>query len=258
MAYPGFDLTGKVALVTGGNSGIGLGMAEAMAQAGAAVCIWGTNEEKNAAALAKLEGHGAKAMAMRCDVSDEAAVERCFAETVRALGRVDACFANAGVGGGGRARNFAEMPTAEWRRVMNVNLDGAFFTLRAGARHMIERGGGGSLVATASLAGVMGAARNEHYSATKGGVTAMIRSMAVELARHQIRANTIVPGWIDTPMTAGHLHGEAFTEKVFPRVPMRRWGVGSDFGGIAVYLASAASSYHTGDTFVIDGGYLIF
>jgi len=150
------------------------------------------------------------------------------------------------------------MPTAEWRRVMNVNLDGAFFTLRAGARHMIERGGGGSLVATASLAGVMGAARNEHYSATKGGVTAMIRSMAVELARHQIRANTIVPGWIDTPMTAGHLHGEAFTEKVLPRVPMRRWGVGSDFGGIAVYLASAASSYHTGDTFVIDGGYLVF
>jgi NAD(P)-dependent dehydrogenase (short-subunit alcohol dehydrogenase family) len=258
MAYPGFDLTGKVALVTGGNSGIGLGMAEAMAQAGAAVCIWGTNEDKNAAALARLEGHGGKALALRCDVSDEVAVERCFAETVRSLGRVDACFANAGVGGGGRARNFAEMPTAEWRRVMNVNLDGAFFTLRAGARHMIERGGGGSLVATASLAGVMGAARNEHYSATKGGLMAMIRSMAVELARHQIRANTIVPGWIDTPMTAGHLHGEAFRDKVLPRVPMRRWGVGSDFGGIAVYLASAASSYHTGDTFVIDGGYLIF
>ncbi|HEY3044398.1 MAG TPA: SDR family NAD(P)-dependent oxidoreductase, partial [Vicinamibacterales bacterium] len=154
---------------------------------------WRTNEDKNAAALAKLKGHGIKAMALRCDVSDETAVDRCFAETVETLGRVDACFANAGVGGGGRARNFAEMPTAEWRRVMNVNLDGAFFTLRAGARHMIERGGGGSLAATASLAGVMGAARNEHYSATKGGLMAMIRSMAVELARHQIRANTIVP-----------------------------------------------------------------
>src|SRR6266581_4592445 len=253
MAYPGFDLTGKVALVTGGNSGIGLGMAEAMAQAGAAVCIWGTNEDKNAAALARLKGHGPKAMALRCDVSDEAAVERCFAETVGTLGRVDA-----GVGGGGRARNFAEMPTAEWRRVMNVNLDGAFFTLRAAARHMIERGGGGSLVSTASLAAVMGAARSEHYSATKGALMAMTRSMAVELARHQIRVNTIVPGWIDTPMTKVALHGEAFMGKVLPRVPMRRWGVGDDFGGVAIYLASDASKYHTGDTFVIDGGYLSF
>src|SRR2546425_8084463 len=203
MAYPGFDLTGKVALVTGGNSGIGLGMAEAMAQAGATVCIWGTNEDKNAAALARLEGHSGKAMALRCDVSDEAAVERCFAETVRALGRVDACFANAGVAGGGRARNFAEMPTAEWRRVMNVNLDGAFFTLRAGARHMIERGGGGSLVATASLAGVMGAARNEHYSATKGGARGVIRPMAGGLARPQIRVKPLRPGWVQPPMTAG-------------------------------------------------------
>jgi hypothetical protein len=150
------------------------------------------------------------------------------------------------------------MTTAEWRRVMSVNLDGAFFSLRAAARHMIERGGGGSLVSTASLAAVMGAARSEHYSATKGALMAMTRSMAVELARHQIRVNTIVPGWIDTPMTEAALHGEAFTGKVLPRVPMRRWGVGDDFGGVAVYLASDASRYHTGDTFVIDGGYLIF
>src|SRR6266571_2934649 len=155
MAYKGFDLSGKVVLVTGGNSGIGLGMAEAMAQAGAAV--------------ARLEGHGGKALALRCDVSDEAAVDRCFAETVKALGRVDAFFANAGVSGrGGSTGGFAQMTTAEWRRVMSVNLDGAFFSLRAAARHMIERGGGGSLVSTASLAAVMGAARSEHYSATKG------------------------------------------------------------------------------------------
>jgi NAD(P)-dependent dehydrogenase (short-subunit alcohol dehydrogenase family) len=104
----------------------------------------------------------------------------------------------------------------------------------------------------------MGAARSEHYSATKGALMAMTRSMAVELARHQIRVNTIVPGWIDTPMTEVALHGEAFMGKVLPRVPMRRWGVGDDFGGIAVYLAGDASRYHTGDTFVIDGGYLIF
>jgi len=134
MAYKGFDLTGKVALVTGGNSGIGLGMAEAMTQAGAAVCIWGTNEEKNATALAKLKGHGGKAMALRCDVSDEGAVDRAFAETVKTMGRVDAFFANAGVSGrGGGGKGFHEMATEEWRRVMAVNLDGAFFSLRAAA-----------------------------------------------------------------------------------------------------------------------------
>ncbi len=259
MAYRSFDLTGKVALITGGNSGIGLGMAEALAQAGAAVCIWGTNAEKNEAALARLKHHGGKARALRCDVSDEAAVERAWADTLKAMGRVDACFANAGVSGrGGASGGFAQMTTAEWRRVMAVNLDGAFFTLRAAARHMTERGGGGSLAVTASLAALEGAPRSEHYAATKGALLSMMRGLAVGLARHQIRANGIVPGWIDTPMTEQALHGEAFTQRVLPRVPMRRWGTGADFGGIAVYLVSDASAYHTGDVFVIDGGYALF
>jgi len=257
MAYPAFDLTGRVALITGGNSGIGLGMAEALAQAGAGVCIWGTNEEKNRAARERLSAHGGKSLALRCDVSDEAAVERAFADTLGAFGRVDACFVNAGVSGRGGAAGFAQMSTAEWRRVLAVNLDGAFFTLRAAARHMTERGGG-SLVATASLAALEGAPRSEHYAASKGALLSVMRGLAVELARYQIRANTIVPGWIDTPMTEAALHGQAFGAKVLPRVPMRRWGVGADFGGIAVYLASDASAYHTGDTFVIDGGYAVF
>jgi NAD(P)-dependent dehydrogenase (short-subunit alcohol dehydrogenase family) len=191
-------------------------------------------------------------------VSDEAAVERAFAETLAALGRVDACFVNAGVAGRRGAGAFTEMTTAEWRRVMSVNLDGAFFTLRAAARHMVERGDGGSLVVTSSLAALSGQARGEHYAATKGGLISMMKALAVELARSGVRANAVVPGWIDTPMTEAVLRWERFAEKVLPRVPMRRWGAPEDFGGIAVYLASDASRYHTGDTFVIDGGYAVF
>ncbi len=258
MTYAPFDLTGKVALITGGNSGIGLGMAEALAQAGAAVAIWGTNEEKNRVALERLAKLGGRASALRCDVADEAAVERSFADTLAAHGRVDACFVNAGVAGRRGVNSFLEMTTEEWRRVMSVNLDGAFFTLRAAARHMARRGDGGSLVVTSSLAALSGQARGEHYAATKGGLISMMKALAVELARANVRANAVVPGWIDTPMTEKTLRWDRFVEKVLPRVPSRRWGVPEDFGGLAVYLASDASRYHTGDTFVIDGGYSIF
>jgi NAD(P)-dependent dehydrogenase (short-subunit alcohol dehydrogenase family) len=258
MAYTAFDLTGKTALVTGGNGGIGLGMAEALAQAGASLCIWGTNEQKNAAALGKLRGHGAKALAVPCDVGDEAAVERAFAQTVAAFGKVHACFANAGVSGRAGVKSFLELSTEEWKRVTRVNLDGAFFTLRAAARHMVEGGHGGSLVVTSSLAAISGQARGEHYAATKGGVIAMMRALAVEFARHGIRANAILPGWIETAMTEKTLNWEKFREKVLPRVPLRRWGRPEDFGAIAVYLVSDASGYHTGDTFLIDGGYSLF
>jgi NAD(P)-dependent dehydrogenase (short-subunit alcohol dehydrogenase family) len=258
MAYAAFDLSGKVALVTGGNSGIGLGMAEALAQAGAGVCIWGTSDDKNAAALERLRAHDRRALALRCDVSDEAAVGRAFAETLATLGRVDACFVNAGVGGRRDAGPFIEMTSAEWRRVTSVNLDGAFYTLRAAARHMVGRGGGGSLVVTSSLAAISGQARGQHYAATKGGLISMMKALAVELGRQGVRANAILPGWIDTPMTERVLRWDRFVERVQPRVPARRWGVPGDFGAIAVYLTSDASAYHTGDTFIIDGGYSVF
>lgn len=258
MAYKAFDLTGRTALVTGGNSGIGLGFADALAQAGASVCIWGTNAAKNDAALKQLRAHGVKAEAFVCDVGDEAQVEKAFADTVAAFGRVDSCFANAGVSGRASVKSFMEMTSEEWHRVLRVNLDGAFYTQRAAARHMAAHGQGGSLVVTASLAAISGQPRGEHYAATKGGVISMMRALAVELARHRIRANAVLPGWIDTAMTEKTLHWDKFAEKVLPRVPVRRWGAPGDFGGIAVYLASDASLYHTGDTFLIDGGYSNF
>jgi NAD(P)-dependent dehydrogenase (short-subunit alcohol dehydrogenase family) len=257
MAYTPFDLTGKVALVTGGNSGIGLGFAQAMADAGADIAIWGTNAAKNEAARARLQKSGRRVETFVCDVGDESAVDDSFARTVAAMGRVDGCFANAGVSGRG-GRSFSEMSAEEWRRVMRVNLDGAFFTFRAACRHMVERGGGGSLVGTASLAAIHGAARSEHYGATKGAMISMVRGLAVEYARHGIRANSVLPGWIETDMTANAIGNEKFSANVLPRIPVRRWGRPEDFGGIAVYLMSGASAYHTGDSFLIDGGYSLF
>jgi hypothetical protein len=150
------------------------------------------------------------------------------------------------------------MPSDEWHRVTRINLDGAFYTIRAASRHMVERGGGGVLVGTASLAAIEGAPRSEHYAATKGAMISMVRSLAVEFARHGVRAHAILPGWIETEMTEKTIANPKFAGNVLPRVPMRRWGTGDDFGGIAVYVMSDASRFHTGDTFVIDGGYALF
>ncbi len=258
--YRPFDLSGKVALVTGGNGGIGLGMAEALAEAGADLVIWGTNKEKNGAAEASLKAHGGRALARCVDVANESEVVEAMQAAAIEMGRVDCVIANAGIGGG--APSFSEMTLDTWRRLHAVNEEGVFFTLREACRQMVVRanGGdpGGSLIAVASLAGLEGAARNEAYSATKGAVLAMMRSIAVEHARYGIRANTIAPGWIATDMTQRLQGNPTFMAKVLPRVPMRRWGEPADFGGIAVYLASDASKYHTGDTFVIDGGYRVF
>jgi NAD(P)-dependent dehydrogenase (short-subunit alcohol dehydrogenase family) len=256
-----FDLSGKVAVVTGGNGGIGLGFAQGLARAGCAVHIWARNPEKNARALEVLRATGARCEASVCDVSDPASVEAALGDALATFGRVDGCFANAGIYGSA-PRSFLDRPLEEWRRVLTTNLEGAFLTLQAVARHMVERSkrgdGGGRLVVTSSLASLYGTARNEHYAASKAALNALARALAVELARHGITSNAVLPGWIATEMTEGLFHNQRFVDGVKPRIPLRRFGEPGDFAGIAVYLMSDASAYHTGDLFVIDGGYTLF
>ncbi len=257
--YPPFDLTGRGVIVTGGNGGIGYGMARALLAAGASVAVWGSNPDKTARAKATLAeecGDASRVHAFVCDVGDEAQIDSTFAASVAALGQVQACFANAGVGGKGTL--MVDMSLDEFRRVQRINVEGVFLTFRAAARHMAAHGQGGSLVATASTAALEGAARASHYGASKGAVTAYVRALAVELARQQIRVNSILPGWIVTDMTERSVNNPKFADAVLPRIPARRWGQIDDFGGIAVYLASDASTYTTGEQFTIDGGYTKF
>ena len=256
MARDIFDLTGKVSLVTGGNGGIGLGMALGLAGRGSDIVIWGTNPAKNAAARAELETYGVRVLDLLCDVGDQAAVAAAMAESVASMGRVDAVFVNAGVGG--QEPSFAGMAAEEWERVMRVNLDGAFYTAQEAVRHMTARGGGGSIVFTTSGSAYYGQQRGQHYGASKAGLISMMKAIAVEHARDGIRCNAVLPGWIESEMTAGALSWDKFVEKVLPRVPLRRWGKKEDFSGVAVYLASDASGYHTGDVLTIDGGYHSF
>jgi NAD(P)-dependent dehydrogenase (short-subunit alcohol dehydrogenase family) len=256
-----FDLSGRVAIVTGGNGGIGLGMAKALVRAGCAVSIWGRNAEKNGVALAALRECGGPVEARTCDVMDRAAIEDAFAGTLKAFGRVDGCFANAGMGAAGR-QAFVERSQDEWRRMFATNLDGVFHVFQVALRHMIKRAEGrdrfGRLVATSSLASLFGMPRGEHYSATKAALNALVRTLAVEYARYGVTVNAILPGWIETEMTSGLTGNEKFVGAVMPRIPVRRFGNPADFGGIAVYLMTALSSYHTGDCLVIDGGYSKF
>jgi NAD(P)-dependent dehydrogenase (short-subunit alcohol dehydrogenase family) len=256
-----FDLSGRVAVITGGNGGIGLGYAQGLAAQGCTVSIWGRNETKNAAALATITKAGGKGEARVCDVTDPVSVKAAMAAVIETYGRVDGCFANAGIGGGGR-RAFIDRTEEEWRTMFATNLDGVFHVFQAAARHMVERAAKGDkfgrLVATSSMASLFGTAQNEHYAATKSAINAVIRALGVEQARYGITANAILPGWIKSEMTAGAMANDKFVGNVMPRIPMRRFGDPEDFSGIAVYLMSRASSYHTADLFVIDGGYSSF
>jgi NAD(P)-dependent dehydrogenase (short-subunit alcohol dehydrogenase family) len=222
--------------------------------------IWGTNADKNTAAVAELTAvangvNGGRVASRVCDVGDQDQVVVGFADAAADFGRIDAVFVNAGIAG--RGIPFHEMPAEEWHRVMRVNLDGAFFTAQAACRHMMEHGGG-SIVFTTSGSALYGAARSQHYGGSKAALLSISKAIAVEFARYGIRSNCVLPGWIESDMTHRQLESDAFKAKVLPRVPMRRWGEADDFSGVAVYLASDLSRYHSGDCITIDGAYHSF
>ena len=250
------SLDGRTVLITGGNGGIGLGMARACGMAGAQIVIWGRNATKNAESLATLHADGITAHAFVCDVADEAQTESVFAASAEAAGgRIDSVFANAGRPGPGRA--FVDMSLDQWRAVMATNLDGVFLTLRTAARHMIANGGG-SLVAVSSTSAVHGAAGNEAYGASKTALLGLVRALAVAMARHQIRVNALLPGWTLTDMAAGGYANDKFRTATISRTPVRRWADPSEMGPAAVFLADPTTTFHTGDTVTVDGGYTIF
>lgn len=249
------DLSGQVAVVTGGNGGIGLGFAEGCARAGAAVAVWARNADKSAAAVEKLQGHGVDAVAVSCDVADEASVASAVAETVDRLGRIDICVANAGTSG---PAGFLDISLEEWRRMMSINLDGAFLTIRDCARQMVEQGEGGAVVAVSSTSAIHGAAANAHYGTSKTALLGLVRAGAVALARHKIRVNAVLPGWTRTELAEGGYQNERFRDVTTARTPVRRWATSDDYVALAAYLCDKSVDWHTGDSIVADGGYTIF
>ena len=250
------DLSGKVFVITGGNGGIGLGMAEGIVLAGGSVAIWGRRDDKNAEATEKLRALGGRAESYVCDVSDEAQVAETMARAVADLGRLDGLFANAGRSGTGK--RFVDLPLEEWRAVMAVNLDGVFLTLREAARVLVEQDEGGSLVAVSSTSAVHGAAGNEAYGAAKTGLNGLVRALAVGLARHRIRVNSILPGWTITELATKAYQNERFRKVTTSRTPVRRWADPSEFREVGAFLADPSQTFHTGQEVCVDGGYTIF
>tara|TARA_B100000674_G_scaffold273226_1_gene225632 strand:+ start:73 stop:831 length:759 start_codon:yes stop_codon:yes gene_type:complete len=250
------DLSEKVFVITGGNGGIGLGLAEGIAEAGGSIAIWARNEEKNAHAVKILEDIGVKAKSYVCDVSSEENVSATLASTVNDFGRVDGLFANAGRAGTGTP--FVETSLEDWRNVTEVNLDGVFLCLREAAKQIISQGSGGSLVAVSSTSAIHGAAGNEAYGTAKTAVTGLVRALAVSLARFQIRVNCLLPGWTVTELASPAFENEYFREVTTKRTPVRRWADPSEFREVGAFLADPSQTFHTGQQVCVDGGYTIF
>ncbi|MGW8205065.1 SDR family NAD(P)-dependent oxidoreductase [Sphingomonas sp. VDB2] len=251
-----FDLSGKVALVTGANSGLGFGFARGLARAGSDVILWGRRTDKNEEAAAALRAYGVRVFADVVDVSSEPAIVAGFARALDAMGRVDTVVANAGIAS---RVPFTDMDVATYRKLIDVNLDGAVFTLREGARHMKARAEagdpGGSLIICGSGSIFQGVPTMAHYGIAKGALNALAKALAAELGPIGVRCNVIAPGFIETEMTfADPEVGRMIADVVAAKAPLGRAGKPADLEGAVVYLASDMAAYHTGDTLVVDGG----
>jgi 2-deoxy-D-gluconate 3-dehydrogenase len=243
-----FDLKGKAALVTGGNGGIGLGMAKGLAAAGAKLAIAGRDKAKNQAALAALPG----AIALEADLSDERACKAMVEDAARRLGRLDILVNNAGM-------NIRKAPQdyslEEWKTVLDTNLTSAFAASQAAYPHM-KNGGGGKIVNIGSMMSIFGASFVAPYGASKGGIVQLTKALACAWAKDNIQVNAVLPGWIDTAMTQrARKDIQGLNENVLRRTPAGRWGVPEDLSGIAVFLCSRGSDFITGTAVPVDGGY---
>lgn len=248
-----FDLTGHVALVTGGNGGVGLAFAKGLVKSGAAVAIWGRNEAKNADALRQLQDLGGNAATFVCDVTDEPQVIQTFAETVAHFGKVDVCFANAG--GSGKSGMLHKLSPNDWRATLDLNLNSVVNTYRPMIAHLLERKAPGKLIVTSSEAALLGTGYAAGYGTTKAAVMGLTRALAIELGRNNIQVNAVLPGFIETEMSVET--SSAFQEAARRRSASGQIGTLEQMEGVAVFLASRHSDYLTGQGIVLDGGHSI-
>jgi 2-deoxy-D-gluconate 3-dehydrogenase len=248
-----FDLSGRVAIVTGGNGGIGLGMARGLAQAGATIVVAARNAQKNAAAVSELRALGSvKAAAQSVDVTDAAACKAMIAEVAGKFGRVDVLVNNAGINIRKAPQEYA---LEEWHSIIDTNLSSAFACCQA-AYPVMAAGGGGKIINIGSMTSLFGAPFAAPYGASKGGIVQLSKSLASSWAKDNIQVNAILPGWVDTDLTKrGRRDVPGLHERVIERTPAGRWGVPDDFAGIAVFLASRASDFITGAAIEVDGGF---
>ncbi|MFL6650876.1 MAG: SDR family NAD(P)-dependent oxidoreductase [Sulfurifustaceae bacterium] len=247
-----FDLHGKVAVITGGNGGIGLGMARGLASAGAKIVVAARDADKSRAAVAELENRGAEVMAVALDVTDEASAARAVAAVVERFGRIDILVNNAGINLRAPPQ---DLPVQDWHKVIETNLTGAFLCAKA-VYPIMKKNGGGKIINIGSMLSIFGMGPAPAYGASKGGIVQLTKSLACAWAPDNIQANAVLPGWIDTELTRGARRQVAgLHDYVLARTPARRWGTMDDLAGIAVFLASPASDFVTGAAIPVDGGY---